>query len=126
MLRTLISQTPQKIGEEVILQGWVNARRDHGKIIFIDLRDRTGLVQLVCNNNASDLRNEDVIEINGLIQKRPASLINPKLETGEIEIAVSEIKTLAKAEKLPFDMGQETLNLELPTLWDPRFLTLRH
>ncbi|KKR09871.1 MAG: Aspartyl-tRNA synthetase [Parcubacteria group bacterium GW2011_GWA2_39_18] len=126
MLRTLISQTPQKIGEEVILQGWVNARRDHGKIIFIDLRDRTGLVQLVCNNNASDLRNEDVIEINGLIQKRPASLINPKLETGEIEIAVSEIKTLAKAEKLPFDMGQETLNLELPTLLDHRSLTLRH
>jgi len=126
MPRTLVSQTPQKIGQEVTLKGWVNARRDHGKIIFIDLRDRTGLVQLVCANSASDLRNEDVIEIKGLIQKRPASLINPKLETGEIEVAVSEIKTLAKAEKLPFDMGQETLNVELPILLDYRPLTLRH
>lgn len=127
MPRTLISQTPQKIGQEVLLKGWVNTRRDHGRIIFIDLRDMTGLVQLVCHSDdAHGLSNEDVIEIEGEVEKRPPNMINPELITGEIEILVSTIKVLSKAQMLPFDMGQETLNLELPTLLDHRSLTLRH
>lgn len=126
MVRTLISETPKRIGEQVTLKGWVNARRDHGKIIFIDLRDSSGVAQLVCNQKASGLRNEDVIEIKGIVQKRPDSMVNPNLPTGTVEVAVSDITVLEKSATLPFDMGAESLNVELPTLLDYRPLTLRH
>ena len=127
MERTLISETPQKIGEEVTLKGWVNTKRDHGKIAFIDLRDRSGIVQIVgTSEQFADLKHEYVIEIHGLVKERPEKLVNPKLPTGKIEIEAKSLKIISKAEELPFDMGQETLDLELPTLLDYRSLTLRH
>lgn len=128
MERTLISDTLQKIGKEVLLKGWVNTRRDHGKIVFIDLRDRTGLAQIVFVGieEAKELRSEWVVEIRGVVKERPQNLINPKMETGKIEIEAKEIKILAKSEELPFDTGVETLNVGLPALLDYRPLSLRH
>lgn len=128
MERTLIAETPGKVGQEVRLCGWVNSRRDHGKIIFIDLRDRSGIVQIVFldTEKVKELRPEWVVEITGTVKPRPEKLVNPKLLTGKIEIEAKEIKVLGKAAELPFGMGMEELKVGLPTLLDWRSLTLRH
>lgn len=123
--RTLVSETPQKVGKRVFLKGWINRLRDHGKIVFLDLRDRSGLVQCV-GQNLPKLSPESAIEIEGRVKERPEKLINPKLSTGKIEIEIEKITVLAQAAELPFDMGQEELNVELPILLDYRSLTLRH
>lgn len=132
--RTLASETSKNIGSAVTLHGWVRLRRDHGKLIFLDVRDRSGTIQVVVNPKASeaayeasrDLRPEDVVEIEGKVNKRPIGTINKDLPTGEVEIEAHSLKVLSKAETLPFDMGENELNLELPTLLDHRSLTLRH
>ncbi len=126
MKRTLINESVNQIGKTVTLKGWVNTRRDHGKIIFIDLRDRTGIVQVVCGESAKNLRNEYVVAVTGLVKERPEKLKNPNIPTGSIEVEAQEIEIISPAEELPFDMGKEVLDLELPTLLDYRALTLRH
>ncbi len=127
MERTLVTDTINKIGDTVFLKGWVNTRRDHGKIVFIDLRDRTGLVQVVMTGDqAGTLHSEDVIYVTGLVKARPEKLVNPKLPTGTVEIETQSVELVSKAADLPFDMGQPELNVELPTLLDYRALTLRH
>src|SRR3989338_2151640 len=127
MKRTLIKETPQLVGQTVTLKGWVNVRRDHGKIVFIDLRDRTGLVQVVLVPELTkDFHTEDVIAITGIVKQRPEKLVNPNIETGTIEVEAKETELFSKAAELPFDMGKETLEVELPTLLDYRSLTLRH
>ncbi len=132
--RILVSETPGQIGKEVLLKGWVKTRRDHGKLIFVDLRDRSGIIQLVINPKVSEevhkkainITQESVIEIKGLVKERPEATINKDLETGKVEVSVESLEILAHAATLPFDMGAETLNLELPTLLDHRSLSLRH
>lgn len=135
MERSLVSETTEKIGQEVMLRGWVNRRRDHGKIVFLDLRDRSGLVQLIVQPvgldektraNTEEIKAEYVVEVIGTVAKRSEKTVNVELPTGTVEVQVKTIKTLAKAESLPFDMGGQELNLELPTLLDYRALTLRH
>jgi nondiscriminating aspartyl-tRNA synthetase len=127
MPRTLNIDSIGKIGETVLVRGWVNTRRDHGKIVFVDLRDRTGLLQLVMTGDqAGDLHSEDVISVTGQVKKRPENLVNPKIPTGEVELAVEKIDVLSRSAELPFDMSQPELKLELPTLLDFRSLTLRH
>lgn len=126
MERTLIAKTIDKIGEKVNISGWVATRRDHGKLVFIDIIDRTGLIQVVGKEELSELKTFYVVEIEGKVQKRPTSMVNKKIITGEIEIACEKVSVLNKAEELPFDMGTEKLNVELPTLLDYRALTLRH
>ncbi|MCL4382582.1 MAG: aspartate--tRNA(Asn) ligase [Patescibacteria group bacterium] len=126
MERTKISETPKLIGQKVKLYGWVNTHRDHGKIIFIDLRDRSGLVQVVGGSELKELRPEDVVEVIGLVKERPTNMVNAKIQTGKVEVEVKEVKILTKAEELPFDMGQEELKVSLPTLLDFRSLSLRH
>ncbi|HEX6977038.1 MAG TPA: aspartate--tRNA(Asn) ligase [Patescibacteria group bacterium] len=127
MERTLICETPKKAGEKVKLAGWVNIKRDHGKITFIDLKDRSGIVQLVGDGkNLGSLRAQDAIEVEGKVKERPEKLINPKIKTGKVEVEVEKVKVLSNAHELPFDMGKEELTLELPTLLDHRPLTLRH
>lgn len=127
MERTLVAETPQKVGQEVLLKGWVNTRRDHGKIVFIDLRDRTGLVQVVFVNSeqAKDLRSEWVVEITGLVKERPANLVNPKLPTGKIEIEAREVKILSKAAELPFEVETDGLALNEEIRLKYRYLDLR-
>lgn len=132
--RILISETVNHIGKQAIVKGWVHLRRDHGKLIFLNLRDRSGMLQVVVNasisqeayNKAKEIRPEFVVEIEGLIKKRPESAVDKNSVAGSVELEAKKIITLSKAETLPFDMGGKDLNLELPTLLDNRTLTLRH
>lgn len=125
MERTLVEKTVEKVGEKILLKGWANTVRDHGKITFIDLRDRTGVVQCV-GTSLEKISQESVVEIVGEVAKRPEKLVNPKIETGGIEIQIESLKVLSPAAELPFDMGTDDLNLDLPILLDNRALTLRH
>jgi len=125
MERTLTLETLKKVGKKVRLCGWVNTRRDHGKLVFVDLRDRSGIVQLVGGKELGDLISEDVIEVIGTVKKRTPQTINPKIPTGELEIKVEKIKVLVKAESLPFEIqgdGRE-VNEELRLKY--RYLDLR-
>lgn len=132
--RTLVVDSVEASGKEITIYGWVRLRRDHGKLIFLDIRDRTGLLQVVVNPKVSEeayratqsLRAEDVVEIAGKVNKRPEKAVNKDLETGTVELEANAVRVIAKAETLPFDMGGNELNLELPTLLDYRSLTLRH
>ena len=109
------------IGRQVILAGWVNVTRDHGGVIFIDLRDREGLTQVVFRpeenaqlaKQAHTLRGEDVIQVSGRVAARPAGTENPNLATGEIEIIPSELKILNRADDLPFPIDAEPHNEDL-------------
>ncbi|RJP47506.1 MAG: aspartate--tRNA(Asn) ligase [Armatimonadetes bacterium] len=127
MERILVVDCNNKIGEKVKVCGWVQTRRDHGKIIFLDVLDRTGVIQVVSIKDlAGDLNVQDVVCIEGQVNKRPEHLINTNLLTGTIELEAVKIEVLAKSAELPFDMGSKELNLQLPTLLDYRSLTLRH
>lgn len=127
MKRTLIIEANSKIGEVVKIEGWVQTRRDHGKIGFLDVYDRSGVIQIFCTGELlGDLRSQDVVSITGKVAERPEKLINPNIPTGKIELQAESIEILSKAEELPFDMGQKDLDLQLPTLLDYRSLTLRH
>lgn len=125
MDRTLSYETVGKIGEEVKLQGWVHARRDHGKIMFLDLRDRAGLVQLVSTKELADVHNEDVIEVVGLVKKRPESMINEKIASGTVEIEVKKIEILSKAKELPFPIDTEGYDINEEIRSKYRYLDLR-
>jgi nondiscriminating aspartyl-tRNA synthetase len=129
MERTHIQDLVKKIGEEVVIGAWVDNRRDHGKLIFFDLRDGTGLVQAVVLPNyheaqalAKELRGEWVIEAQAVVNKRPEKMINSEVPFGDIELEIKEIKILAKAEELPF-LKEDDLNLD--TYLDFLPLTLR-
>lgn len=126
MARTLIKDTVNKVGETVTVKGWVNTRRDHGRIVFIDVRDRSGLLQVVGTEVVKDATPESVVEVTGLIKARPEKLVNPKLVTGTVEMEVADLKVISPAAELPLDLSATDLNLELPTLLDYRSLTLRH
>lgn len=125
MKRTFIKDTINLIDKEVYLCGWVNIVRDHGKITFIDLRDATGVVQCV-GENLTKVSPQSAISIYGKVNKRPEKMVNPLMETGKIEIHIKDLSVLSKAEELPFDMGKEKLDLQLPTLLDYRTLSLRY
>ncbi|MCR6570209.1 aspartate--tRNA ligase [Campylobacter insulaenigrae] len=122
----------KNVGEEVVLCGWVNSYRDHGGVIFIDLRDRTGLIQLVCDpadnkqahNIASEVRNEYVLIAKGKIRPRGEGLVNPKLKTGEIEVIINELTIENESAVIPFAIGDESVNEELRLKY--RFLDLRN
>ncbi|MCK4386730.1 MAG: aspartate--tRNA(Asn) ligase [Candidatus Pacebacteria bacterium] len=129
MQRTYIKDLKNKIGEEIQISGWVNVRRDHGKLIFVDLRDMTGMVQMVVLPNhkeahqiAEKIRPEWVLEVRGKVNQRPDNMVNTDEENGEIEIEVLEIKTLSEAKELPFEKKAE---LNLDTYLDYLPLTLR-
>jgi len=126
MERTLVEETIKKVGQKVRICGWVETRRDHGKLVFIDVRDRTGIIQVVGGNELGDLKPQDVVEIVGEVQKRPEKMINKDLPTGMVEVVNGKMNLIAKADPLPFDMGKDWLNLETPTLLDHRALTIRH
>lgn len=127
MERTLILDCNDKIGETVTISGWVQVRRDHGKIGFLDVMDRTGTIQVFCTkDNLGDIRSQDVVEITGKVAARPEKLVNESLETGKIELQSETVKVISKAAELPFDLAMKELDLQLPTLLDFRSLTLRH
>src|SRR5579863_8383383 len=104
MQRTVIKDTIHHINERVLLQGWVATKRDHGKLTFIDLRDRTGIVQCVGFGKMGELSTESVIEIIGSVKKRPEKMVNPNIETGTVEVSVEEYSVLNKAQELPIQL----------------------
>ncbi len=120
------------LGKEITLTGWVNRRRDHGGLIFIDLRDRSGLMQLVFNPDfdksthelAHDLRSEYVIKVTGKVVKRSDETINKDLPTGELELQVANLEILNKAKTLPF-MLEEAGNVDEELRLKYRYLDLR-
>ena len=126
-MRTLIIDCIEKIGETVEISGFIQTRRDHGKIVFLDVSDRSGMIQVVITGEkAEDVHSQDVVSITGKVQKRPENLVNKNISTGEIELSAEKLEVLSKAVELPFDMGAKDLDLQLPTLLDFRPLTLRH
>lgn len=125
MKRILNIQTIKLIGRDVKVCGWVNSRRDHGKIVFLDLRDRSGILQVVAPASLVEgIKEEDVLEIEGIVKERPKEMINPNLETGKVELKAEKVKILSKSAKIPFDL--KALNLSLPKLLDFRPLSLRN
>jgi nondiscriminating aspartyl-tRNA synthetase len=126
MERTLIFDTVKKVGEKVKIYGFVNVIRAHGKIAFADISDRTGVLQVVGGEELALLRPQYAVEIEGVVNKRPEKMVNEKIKTGTVELAAEKVAVLSKSEEMPFDMGAEDINLELPTLLDFRTLALRH
>lgn len=129
MERTRIQDLKEKVGDEVVIGAWVDNRRDHGKLIFFDLRDGTGLVQAVVLPNyeeaqarAKELRGEWVIEAQARVNKRPEKMVNAGVPLGDIELEITEIKILSRSEELPF-LKEDDLNLD--TYLDFLPLTLR-
>jgi aspartyl-tRNA synthetase len=124
--------TKKDEGSVVTLMGWVNTRRDHGGLIFVDLRDRGGITQVVFNPGTSaethalahDIRSEYVLAVTGTVSPRPGSTVNPKLPTGEIEVLVNGLEILNAAKALPFMIEDETDVAEMLRL-KYRYLDLR-
>ena len=133
MERTLIVDATKLLGQYVRLSGWVNSRRDHGKLIFIDLRDRSGVVQMViipdkeaAYKNAKNVRSEFVIDVEGFVKERPGGLAK-NTKTGMIEIEVAKMDVISEVEaELPFDVAKSELDVNLNTLLDNRNLVLRN
>jgi len=131
-MRTLTKDTPSKIGESVTLMGWVAGRRDHGKLIFIDLRDRWGMVQAVFTPadktllaQADALRSEWVVKIEGLVKERPKGMENPELPTGSIEIEAHTLTILAASQTPPFALDTDGREIGEEHRMQYRYLDLR-
>ncbi len=120
------------IGREVVLMGWVQRRRDHGGVIFVDLRDREGLTQVVFNPvfnsdvhlKAHEIRSEYVIGVRGKVEKRPEGMTNPNLKTGEIEVFVSNLKILNEAYTPPF-LIEDSIDVSENVRLKNRYIDLR-
>ncbi|MFC2685750.1 MAG: aspartate--tRNA ligase, partial [Arachnia propionica] len=118
------------VGQEVVLAGWVAKRRDHGGVAFIDLRDASGIAQVVvrdevlASSGAHDLRNEFCIKVTGVVEIRPEGNANPDLPTGEIEVAISELEVLNPSAPLPFQIDERVTVGEEARL-KHRYLDLR-
>lgn len=133
MKRTYIKDLGQHVSQEVNIKGWVDVRRDQGKMVFMDMRDMTGKVQCVVLPNhaeaiesVKEARTEWVLSISGIVNKRPERNVNKDAQNGDIELEVTIVEILASAAPLPFDMSLTGYNLDLTTELDNRSLVLRH
>ncbi|MCD8905128.1 aspartate--tRNA ligase [Staphylococcus chromogenes] len=125
--------TESYLGQEVTLKGWVHNRRDLGGLIFVDVRDREGVVQVVFNPDfskealaiAERIRSEYVVEIKGTVTKRDEETVNPKIKTGQVEVQASEITIINKSETPPFSINDENLNVDENIRLKYRYLDLR-
>jgi len=132
MPRFLIKDTAKHVGEKVRVCGWINTWRAHGKILFVDLRDISGILQIVfvpSNKEvyelAQTLRPEWVVEIIGQIVKRPENMVNEKIETGQVEMSVESLKVLSKSEALPLSVDGDGYEIGEETRMKYRYLDLR-
>jgi aspartyl-tRNA synthetase len=122
---------PEQVGERITLAGWVGRRRDHGGLVFIDLRDHTGIVQLVVNpdrapeaaRTAHDIRSEFVVRAEGEVVLRAPDAVNPNIATGEVELQVDKLEIVARSDPLPFQLDDE--GVEEPLRLRFRYLDLR-
>lgn len=125
--------TESLLEQEVILKGWVHNRRDLGGLIFVDLRDREGYVQIVFNPDFSEealriaetIRSEYVVEVKGIVKKRDPETVNPKIATGQVEVQVSDIEIINKAETPPFALNEDNQNVDENIRLKYRYLDLR-
>lgn len=131
--RVYIKDLSANVGKKVIIAGWVDVRRDQGKMVFFDMRDMTGKVQAIALPSraeaievAKEIRPEWVLKISGIVNKRPEKNINAGVLNGDIELEAVKIEVLSKAKELPFDMSLNGYNLDLTTELDNRALTFRH
>lgn len=121
------------VGREVVLMGWVQRARDHGGLIFVDLRDREGMTQVVFNpevqpdahTKAGTLRDEWVIAVRGVVQLRPPDMVNPQMETGEIEVLVEELRLLNSSRTPPFELEDFRVDISETLRLRYRYLDLR-
>jgi len=119
----------EHVGKNVVLMGWVNTRRDHGGLVFVDLRDRAGLVQVVLNPSqagtarAKDFRGEFVVAISGVVRLRPEGMANTKIDTGEVEVEAHTCEILSEANTPPFIVDDEKVSETLRLKY--RYLDLR-
>ena len=132
MKRTFNTQAAQLAGEKISVSGWVHSRRDHGGLIFVDLRDHTGLLQLVFNSDnpeafslADELRDEFVIRAEGMVRERAAGLKNDKIPTGAVELVVERLTLLNRAETLPIQPFAEENQAGEDLRFKYRYLDLR-
>ena len=130
-MRILTSETPSLVGQTVELSGWVANRRDHGKLIFLDLRDRGGIIQMVVTPKSSayevagKLRSEWVIRVKGDVKARPEAMVNKDIVTGTIELGVSEIEILSEAQTPPFPIDTDGKEIGEEHRLKYRYLDLR-
>jgi aspartyl-tRNA synthetase len=118
-------------GKEVVLMGWVHRRRDHGGVIFVDLRDREGIVQIVFNPEAGEtvhgeahkIRSEYVLAVKGKVRKRPEGMSNPELKTGQVEVLISDLEILNDSKTPPFSFDDEDISENIRLKY--RYLDLR-
>jgi aspartyl-tRNA synthetase len=131
--RILNIETIKYLGKKVKVYGWVNSIRSHGKVSFFDLRDRSGMIQIVFVQDknkeifklAKEIRPEWVIQVEGIVKKRPEGMINPKLETGEIEIEAENLEIFSKAKTLPFSISSNGYEINEEKRLKYRYLDLR-
>jgi len=131
--RIYIKDLKDNVGQEVTIAGWVDVRRDQGKMVFFDMRDMTGKVQCVTLPiheeailKAKEIRPEWVLKIVGMVNKRPEKNVKAGVLNGDVELEVTVIEVLSRAKELPFDMSLTGYNLDLTTELDNRALVLRH
>ncbi|KKR45986.1 MAG: Aspartyl-tRNA synthetase [Parcubacteria group bacterium GW2011_GWA2_40_14] len=132
MKRIYIKDLAKHVGEEVSISGWVDVRRDQGKMVFMDMRDMTGKVQCVVLPNhtepleaVKEVRTEWVLSIKGLVNKRPEKNIKDGVQNGDIELEILSIEVINKAETLPFDITSNTANIDEQVRLKYRYLDLR-
>ncbi|MGH3126520.1 MAG: OB-fold nucleic acid binding domain-containing protein, partial [Gaiellaceae bacterium] len=128
---------PEHVGESLTLAGWVDTRRDHGGLVFVDLRDHTGVTQLVINPErspnaaelAKEIRNEFVLRARGEVVARAPETVNAAMSTGEVELQVDELEIVSRSTPLPFQLDEEGVdeNLRLRYRWlDLRTPRMQH
>lgn len=125
MSRCLATETINNIDKEITLFGWVNTIRSHGKIAFVDLRDRSGIVQCVDTSGKISVSNEDVVKIVGLVRKRPEKMVNSKIASGTVEVSIKNLEILAKAKELPFAIDTKGYEINEEIRMKYRYLDIR-
>ncbi len=131
MQRILIKDTIKKVGEEVKVEGWVHTRRDHGKIVFIDMRDSSGLLQVVfvpgskAYEKVENIRPEWVISLTGLVKARPEKMINANMVSGTVEMEAVDLEILNEAKTPPFEVDKNTKGIDEELRLKYRYLDLR-
>jgi len=125
MKRISIIETVNQIGKKVELYGWVNSIRDHSNVVFIDLRDRSGLLQIVGGKELKGLSSEDVVKVEGTIKSRGEKYINKKIPTGEIELEVNKAELISKSKPVPFELSGDGYKIDENTRLKYRYLDLR-
>ncbi|MBI2029651.1 aspartate--tRNA ligase [Candidatus Gottesmanbacteria bacterium] len=126
MDRILVVDTINKAGETVSLSGWIDTIRAHGKIVFIDLRDRSGIIQLVGTKDMlGAVHCEDVIKLDGIVKKRPDKMVNPNIKTGTVEIEVTKLVVLNKSKELPLPIDTDGYEVDESIRLKYRYLDLR-